>query len=152
MIAALASAPAWRSSVASRPVDPRDGDVTLSRVHSPASEVHPTDTASPTRTTYWREEVFHPAWKAAGLARLLPHDLRHTTATQLYDHDYKIEEIAKVLGDTVNTVEATYVHIFALRGRGDRMKAYDQRVAAALLDKTHAPPKVIEMTGRRRAK
>jgi hypothetical protein len=30
------------------------------------------------------------------------------------------------------------------------MKAYDQRVAAALLDKT--PPKVIEMTRRRRAK
>jgi hypothetical protein len=87
----------------------------------------------PSRSTYWRDDVFHPVWKAAGLERLLPHDLRHTTATQLYDHDDKIEEIAKVLGDTVNTVEATYVHVFALRGRGDRMKAYDQRVATALL-------------------
>lgn len=85
------------------------------------------------RSSYWRDEVFHPAWKAAGLKPLLPHDLRHTTATQLYDHDYKLEEIAKILGDTVGTVEGTYVHVFALRGRGDRMKAYDERVAAALL-------------------
>ena len=90
------------------------------------------------RSTYWRDDVFHPAWKAAKLKPLLPHDLRHTTATQLYDHDYKLEEIAKILGDTVNTVEATYVHVFALRARGDRMKAYDQRVAAALLKPSKA--------------
>jgi integrase len=86
----------------------------------------------PSRATYWRDEVFHPAWKAAGLKRLLPHDLRHTTATQLYDHDYKLEEIAKVLGDTVSTVDLTYVHVFALRSRGDRMLAYDERVRRAL--------------------
>lgn len=92
--------------------------------------------------------MFHPAWKAAGLERMLPHDLRHTTATQLYDHDYKVEEIAKVLGDTVSTVEATYVHVFALRGRGDRMKAYDKRVAAALLDTTAPSAKVVEMRKR----
>ena len=48
--------------------------------------------------------AFDPAWKAPGLKRLLPHDLRHTTATQLYDHDYKIEEIAKILGDIVGTM------------------------------------------------
>jgi hypothetical protein len=78
--------------------------------------------------------------------------LRHTTATQLYDHDYKIEEIAKVLGDTVGTVEATYVHVFALRGRGDRMKAYDQRVAAALLDTTTAPTKAVEIGKQRRVR
>jgi integrase len=87
----------------------------------------------PSRATYWRDEVFHPAWKAASLKRLLHHDLRHTTATQLYDHDYKLEEIAKVLGDTVSTVELTYVHVFALRGRGDRMLAYAERVRRALV-------------------
>jgi integrase len=106
----------------------------------------------PSRATYWRDDVFHPAWKAAELERLLPHDLRHTTATQLYDHDYKIEEIAKILGDTVGTVEATYVHVFALRGRGDRMKAYDQRVAAALLDTSTAPTKAAEIGKRRRVR
>jgi integrase len=132
------------------PVPPHLMDLLVAYIDMHVGWDDPKAVLFPTRATYWREEVFHPAWKAAGLARLLPHDLRHTTATQLYDHDYKIEEIAKVLGDTVGTVEATYVHIFALRGRGDRMKAYDQRVAAALLDRT--PPKVIEMTRRRRAK
>lgn len=104
----------------------------------------------PSRATYWRDGVFHPAWGAAGLERLLPHDLRHTTATQLYDHDYKIEEIAKVLGDTVGTVEATYVHVFALRGRGDRMRAYDERVAQAMAGSAQPPGDVITMTQRRR--
>jgi integrase len=116
------------------PVPPNIMDMLVDYIDRRIGWDDPRAVLFPSRATYWRDKVFHPAWKAAGLNPLLPHDLRHTTATQLYDHDYKIEEIAKVLGDTVSTVEATYVHIFALRGRGDRMKAYDERVAAALLD------------------
>jgi hypothetical protein len=47
---------------------------------------------------------------------LLPRSPAHH-GTQLYDHDYKTEEAAKVLGDTVPTVEATYGHVFEPRSR-----------------------------------
>ena len=129
------------------PMPPHVMDLLVAYIERSIGWGDPKAVLLPSRATYWRADVFHPAWEAAGLKRLLPHDLRHTTATQLYDHDYKIEEIAKVLGDTVGTVEATYVHVFALRGRGDRMKAYDQRVAAALLDTTTAQTKPV---GKRR--
>ncbi|MGH9022763.1 MAG: hypothetical protein ACRDV9_06655 [Acidimicrobiia bacterium] len=56
------------------------------------------------------------------------------------------------MGDTVGTVEATYVHVFALRGRGERMKAYDQRVAAALLDSTDAAARAVQIGKRKRTR
>ena len=69
-------------------------------------------------TPYGRDEVFHPAWKGPpAWSACFSHHLRHITAIRLYDHDYKIEEAAKVLGDTVPTVEATYVHVFEPRSR-----------------------------------
>jgi hypothetical protein len=51
----------------------------------------------------------------------------------------------------VGTVEATNVHIFALRGRGDRMIAYDNRIAEAPLGVFPAQTNVVGMSERRRS-
>lgn len=44
------------------------------------------------------------------LGRVYPHALRHTVATLAIKSGASIYEVAKLLGDTVQTVEATYAH------------------------------------------
>lgn len=53
---------------------------------------------------------FAKAAKAAGLTDVSPHVLRHTRATHLLQAGKPIYAVAKLLGDTVATVERTYGH------------------------------------------
>lgn len=54
--------------------------------------------------------AFDKAIRETGLDGVSPHTLRHTRATHLLHAGVDIWTVAKLLGDTVNTIEQTYGH------------------------------------------
>lgn len=55
-------------------------------------------------------ETFKRVARAAGLEGVTPHVLRHSRATHLLQRGASIWEVAKLLGDTVATVDRVYGH------------------------------------------
>lgn len=75
----------------------------------------------------WRRRVFAKAVRAASLPRMTPHDLRHTAASAWFDEGFDLVEVARMLGDSLDVAEETYVHIYQGR-RQERMAAMDDRL------------------------
>lgn len=72
----------------------------------------------------WRKRVFAKAVTAAGFPHMTPHDLRHTAASMWFAEGFDLVEVARLLGDSLEVAEKTYVHIYEGR-RPERMDALD---------------------------
>ena len=65
------------------------------------------------RPTNWRARFFNPAVKAAKLAPLTPHDLRHTAASRFISAGANPWILAEVLGHTdTRMIDCVYGHLF----------------------------------------
>jgi integrase len=65
------------------------------------------------RATAWRQRMWHPATEAAGLAPLVPHELRHTAVALWISAGADPKRIATWAGHTsVRTILDTYGHLF----------------------------------------
>lgn len=93
----------------------------------------PDDNGSPwTAREYrdWREDVFHPAVRRAGLTITRPYDLRHACASLMLHAHRPLTEIAEHLGHSVATLSDYYAHVIAdLRGT-DPIPVEEQIAAA----------------------
>lgn len=79
----------------------------------------------------WRERVFRPAAKAAGLpATLRPRDLRNSYATLLIWEGVPLVKVAHNLGHTPTMCIDTYAGVFEDYDPADRKAADDQILAA----------------------
>lgn len=97
-----------------RPVVPIDDELrpVVERLYTDAVECGRTSLFPVTSRIQIR---FQKAVTAAGLAtsgpmKVTPHTLRHTRATHLLQAGVSVWEVAKLLGDTVGTVERVYGH------------------------------------------
>jgi integrase len=69
------------------------------------------DGSAPLFAGTWRKRSFDPAVKRSGIPRVTPHDLRHSAACQLADHDFSTLQVARWLGDTSATIERVYANV-----------------------------------------
>lgn len=91
----------------------------------------------------WRNRHFHPAAKAAGLARPRPYDLRHSFASLLIrEQRTSIVELAEQLGHAPTMTLNTYAHVFAEHRREEPVdvEAWILRARAAVHQSTARPP------------
>jgi integrase len=73
----------------------------------------------------WRRRIFKPAAEQVGLGGMRPYDLRHSLASLLFAEGRNPVEIADQLGNMVETLMSTYLHIIEdLRGQAPQ-KAED---------------------------
>jgi integrase len=101
----------------------------------------------------WRRRIFTPAAKAAGLGAIRPYDLRHSLASLLFAEGRNPAEIAEQLGNTIETLMSTYLHIIEdLRGQRPQKaenvirKARQARVTQTSHKKSVLPQAVEEKT------
>jgi len=67
----------------------------------------------------WRGRVWFPTQKAIGLPRAKPYAGRHCFASLLLHHGETVAYVAEQLGDTIDTVQGSYLHVVEeLRGVG----------------------------------
>jgi integrase len=78
----------------------------------------------------WRDRIFKPAVKAAGMAIGRPYDLRHSFASLLIHEGRSIVEVATQIGDSVTTTANTYTHVFSEVDEFARMPAIEAIEAA----------------------
>ena len=60
----------------------------------------------------WRRRVFKPAAARAGLAGIVPYDLRHTCASKLISKGATPTDVAEWMGHSVKMTLETYSHLF----------------------------------------
>jgi hypothetical protein len=60
----------------------------------------------------WRDRVFRPAVKAAGVVIGRPYDLRHSFVSLLIHEGRSLADVAVQAGDAVATIASTYTHAF----------------------------------------
>jgi integrase len=86
------------------------------------------------RPNNWRQRYFDRAVKAAGLAPLTPHDLRHTAASLLISAGANPWMLAEILGHAdTRMVDRIYGHLFE-KDREQLRQQLSQRAAAAVAD------------------
>ena len=67
----------------------------------------------------WRTRSYTPARAAVGLPAGRPYDGRHSFASLLLHQGETVAYVAEQLGDAIDTIQATYLHVIeALRGVG----------------------------------
>jgi integrase len=59
----------------------------------------------------WRRSEWHPALESAGLPKLTPYSMRHTFASFAIAAGVSLFYLARLLGSSVNQVDATYGHL-----------------------------------------
>lgn len=59
----------------------------------------------------WQRKVFRPAAERAGLAGLVPYDLRHTWISQRIAEGWSITKVAHQAGHSVAVAASTYAHL-----------------------------------------
>jgi len=91
------------------------------------------------RPSNWRTRVFTKAVKTTGFPHMTPHDLRHTAASTWFDAGFDLVEVARMLGDSLDVAEQTYVHIYEGR-RPERMSALDGRIRQGRADASNVVP------------
>jgi integrase len=84
----------------------------LERFPSPDGLVFTGPGGGPLRPNNFRKRVFYPATKAAGLAHLRVHDLRHTCAALLFAQGAPVKAVSDRLGHSNPTVTLNvYAHV-----------------------------------------
>jgi integrase len=78
----------------------------------------------------WRDRIFKPAVKAAGMAIGRPYDLLHSFASLLVHEGRSIVDVSTQIGDSVTTTSNTYTHVFSEADEFERMSAADAIEAA----------------------
>lgn len=73
---------------------------------------------------------FQRILERAGIEKMGLHSLRHTFVSMLFEHDVDIHTIASIIGDTVTTVEKTYLHLYKER----KMRAVNTTNVVAAAD------------------
>jgi integrase len=71
----------------------------------------------------WRNRVFGPAARAAGLAKSRPYDLRHSFCSLLIHEGGTVVEVARQLGHSPLMALNTYGHVFDELRDGERLSA-----------------------------
>ena len=61
----------------------------------------------------WRDRIFRPAAREAGVGIGRPYDLRHSFASLLAHEGRSLVEVAHELGNSVAVASSTYTHVFA---------------------------------------
>jgi integrase len=77
----------------------------------------------------WRRDLWNPAVKAAGLEHRTPYALRHTFASFAIAAGIPTFEIARMMGTSIEQIEATYGHLLpdALERGRLALEAFDMR-------------------------
>lgn len=78
----------------------------------------------------WRDRVFKPAVKAAGLSIGRPYDLRHACASLMLAAHRPLTEISEHMGHSVATLSEYYAHLIADLRDTDPIPVEDQIIAA----------------------
>lgn len=63
----------------------------------------------------WHSRIFREARAAVGLDHIVPHDLRHSTASALADAGATLTDVGKVLGHRTAQASNRYTHLYADR-------------------------------------
>jgi integrase len=83
---------------------------------SPGTHVFRAPRGGPVRDNPFREDVWHPARKRAGVRDCTPHDLRHLHASWMLAGGASIEDVSERLGhETVQITYSTYAHLVVSR-------------------------------------
>lgn len=69
-------------------------------------------------------DAWHSVCKQAGVRRCRLHAGRHYTVSYLYGRGLRIEEAAAIIGDHVQTVRRTYLHLDAQKNREAFLRAH----------------------------
>ncbi len=59
----------------------------------------------------WRNRIWYPALEAAGISKRGPYHLRHTFATEALAAGVSIFQLSRLMGASVETIEAHYGHL-----------------------------------------
>jgi integrase len=98
--------------------------------------VFPNERGGLWHTSNWRNRVWHPTLRRAGLRRIRIHDARHTFASLLISSGADVVTVARRLGHANPSVTLdVYSHLFERRQEseslGDRLASFVQQEAAA---------------------
>jgi integrase len=63
----------------------------------------------------WHSRVFREARSEVGMEHIVPHDLRHSTASALQATGATLNEVGKVLGHRTAQATNRYAHLYAER-------------------------------------
>jgi len=103
------------------------------------------------RPTNWRARFFNPAVKAAKLAPLTPHDLRHTAASLFISAGANPWMLAEVLGHTdTRMIDRVYGHLFE-KDREELRKRMSEKARSTPIPQA-GTGNVIDLRGRRAAR
>ena len=74
----------------------------------------------------WRNRIFGPAARAAGIEKARPYDLRHSFCSLLIHEGATVVEVARQLGQSPLMTLNTYGHVFDELQGGERLSAEEQ--------------------------
>ena len=81
---------------------------------------------SPDDWRNWRNRIYTPAAKAAGIENPRPYDLRHSFVSLLIAEGHNVVEVARQAGHSPNMALDTYAHVFEEFDPGERINATDR--------------------------
>lgn len=81
---------------------------------------------SPDDWRNWRNRIYTPAAKAAGIEKPRPYDLRHSFVSLLIAEGHNVVEVARQAGHSPNMALDTYAHVFEEFDPGERINATDR--------------------------
>ncbi|MGK2937136.1 MAG: tyrosine-type recombinase/integrase [Solirubrobacteraceae bacterium] len=81
---------------------------------------------SPDEWRNWRNRIYTPAAKAAGIEKPRPYDLRHSFVSLLIAEGHNVVEVARQAGHSPNMALDTYAHVFEEFDPGERINATDR--------------------------
>jgi integrase len=102
------------------------------------------------RLRNWRRQVFDPAARAAGLAGVTPHDLRHTAASLAVSAGANVKAVQRLLGHASASMTLdVYSGLFDddLDALADRLEEHSAR---ALADQVRTAAPVVDLHGGRK--
>lgn len=81
---------------------------------------------SPDDWRNWRNRIYTPAAKAAGIEKPRPYDLRHSFVSLLIAEGHNVVEVARQAGHSPSMALNTYAHVFEEFDPGERINAADR--------------------------